>query len=111
MLYIRGAVTAKNTIEDISSQSIKLMEEILSANKLCSQNVSAVLFTVTKDITAANPCTEVRKRFGMDGAAFMCMQEADIEGSLSNCIRVLVVADGDNKAQFVYLDGAQNLRK
>ena len=111
MLCIRGAVTAKNTIQDIGLQSTRLMAEIFSANNLAPQQVSAVLFTVTKDLTVANPCTAVRKGFGMDNAAFMCMQEADIDGGLSGCIRVLVLGEGSGNGRFVYLDGAKNLRK
>ena len=111
MLYIRGAVTADNTTIDISDKSVRLVTEILAANDLEVGSVAAMLFTVTKDLTAANPCTAIRKALCADNVAFMCMQEADIDNALSHCIRVLVIAEGDGEPRFVYSGGAQNLRK
>lgn len=111
MLYIRGAITADNTTDDIGGKAVELVTQILAVNNLAVSSVSAMLFTVTKDLTAANPCTAVRKTLAADSVAFMCMQEADVDGAMPSCIRVLVIAEGDGEPRFVYSGGAQNLRK
>lgn len=113
-MYLRGATTCQNTVSSVEEKSVELFDKLLAANKLTPADVSAVLFTVTSDITACNPCTAVRKKFNLDKVAFMCMQEAAIDGGLPLCIRVLVVTDGgaaQSDAEFVYLGGAANLRK
>ena len=113
-MYLRGATTCQNTFSSVEEKSVELFDKLLAANKLAPADVSAVLFTVTPDVTAYNPCTAVRKKSGLNKVAFMCMQEAAIDGGLPLCIRVLVVTDGgasQSDAEFVYLGGAANLRK
>ena len=101
-MYLRGATTCQNTFSSVEEKSVELFDKLLAANKLAP------------DITAYNPCTAVRKKSGLNKVAFMCMQEAAIDGGLPLCIRVLVVTDGgasQSDAEFVYLGGAANLRK
>ncbi len=113
-LYIRGATTCNNSPDDIGDAACELIAEIMLRNKIRMQQIRAMFFTVTPDLTTANPCTAVRKGLNADHVAFMCMQEAAIDGMLPNCIRVSVVVNS-TKAQsscdFVYLRGATHLRK
>lgn len=110
MQFIRGATTAQNTIEEISCRSTELFGAILRCNNLDVTEVVAVFFTMTADLTAANPCTAVRKKFGLDSVAFMCAQEAAVDGGLPTCIRVCVVANAVGQSNYVYLHNAANLR-
>ncbi len=111
MAYIRGAITTQNTIEDISNSSVLLVDEIMLENKLVVADISAIIFTVTKDINATNPCTAVRKKIG-GNCAYLCFAEADIVNALPLCIRVCLIAEKiqQNDAKHVYLRGASCLR-
>ena len=113
-VFIRGATTCENTAEDIGNAACELVNEIFNANVVSLPMVSAMFFTVTPDLTAANPCTAVRKGLNAEHVAFMCMQEAAIDGMLQHCIRVCVVVNSplpQSETQFVYLRGASDLRK
>ena len=111
MAYIRGAITANNTFEDIDGKSNKLISEIFASNKININDVSAIIFTVTDDIDVVNPCTCVRKKNG-GNCAYMCFSEGKFVGMLSHCIRICVVVDkfAQSQAKHVYLDGASILR-
>ena len=113
-VFIRGATTCENTAEDIGNAACELVNEIFNANVVSLPMVSAMFFTVTPDLTAANPCTAVRKSLNADRVAFMCMQEAAIDNMLPHCIRVCVAVNStrlQSTVEFVYLRGAADLRK
>lgn len=113
-MYLRGATTCFDNVSSVQQRSEELFAELLKANDKLPSDVSAVLFTVTDDVTCYNPCTAVRLAFNLNDVAFMCMQEAAINRSVPYCLRVLVVtADNlpQSSAKFVYLHGAADLRK
>ncbi|MCM1289976.1 MAG: chorismate mutase [Corallococcus sp.] len=109
---VRGAVCAQNTAESISQNASRLIGEILSRNRLENKNVSAIFFTVTRDLDAANPATAVRREFCMDNVAFMCSQEMSVVGMLPFCIRAAVFAETEQSSTLipVYLGDAAILR-
>ena len=111
---IRGAITVEeNTEEAVKQATVELFEQLIKANNLKKHLVSHVIFTVTKDIDAAYPAKFVRSEFGWNYTAFMCEQEMFVKESLPMCIRVLVVYNCEDyfKPAYVYLKGAENLRK
>ena len=114
MRGIRGAVTVENDKkEEIWSAARHLVTKILSQNELRAENVGAIIFSTTEDITAAFPSSAVRQLPALRLIPLFDTREPAIENSLRLCIRVLILADTD-KAQkdirHVYLGGAKNLR-
>ena len=69
------------------------------------------MFSLTDDLTAANPAAGLRKT-GFAATPLFCTQEAKIDGALPRVIRVLVTWDSLERraAVPVYLDGAEVLR-
>lgn len=111
---IRGATTVnENTEKAIKEAVLELMFEIIRKNKLTGKEVAFVLFTVTNDVDAAYPAKFVRECFKWSDVAFMCLPELEIQNSLRMCIRVMVVVNCLENfiPKFVYLNGAENLRK
>ena len=112
---IRGAITVEtNTPEAIKESTLELLGEIFEKNNIKgTSKISHIIFTTTDDLDAAFPAKFPREEFGWDDVAMMCFHELDVPNALKMCLRILVVVncDEDFKPEFVYLKGAQNLRK
>lgn len=111
---IRGAITAdNNSSEAIRTATLELLNEMISINKIDVDFISHVIFTTTKDLNAEFPAKFARIDLAWDKVAMMCYNEIDVPNSLKMCIRILIVLNCENDfvPQFVYLKGAQNLRK
>ncbi len=109
---VRGAIQAgSDSRESIEEAASRLLGEIALLNRLDESRVISILFSVTADLTAANPATGLR-RAGYGETALFCLQEARSEGSLPRMIRVLVTYRGPwwRRPRPVYLDGAEALR-
>ncbi|MDD3237651.1 MAG: chorismate mutase [Candidatus Gastranaerophilales bacterium] len=111
---IRGAITVdENTPEDISKATITLLTELLIKNQVKNEDISHVVFTLTKDLDAAFPAKFARESLNWDFIPMVCFNELKVEGSLKKCLRVLVVANTDKNQKdifHVYLKGAKVLR-
>ena len=114
MRGIRGAITIdENSKEKIWSAAQLLVKKILSLNELHIENIGAIIFSTTEDLTAAFPSTALRERPAFRLVPLFDTREPAVENSLPLCIRVLILADIDkaqNKIHHVYLGGAKNLR-
>lgn len=112
MGVIRGAVCVVNTEKDISDRAVELVRTIIDENRLSAENIQAVIFTATSDITACYPARAVRERLGLDKAAFMCLAEMSVRDSLPLCLRVSVFVEGLPQLQcrHCYLGAAAALR-
>ncbi len=111
---IRGAITVEeNSPEAIGAATIKLLTEIMKRNKLEVDSISHVIFTLTKDLNADFPAKYARVNLKWKEVPMMCFHELDVPNSLSMCLRVMIVINcGEGFVpEFVYLDGAENLRK
>ncbi len=111
---IRGAITVENnTKDDIKSATLELLAELTQKNNIKKENISHAIFTLTNDLDAEFPAKFARLDFGWDDVAMMCFHELDVPDSLTKCIRILVVVNAkeDFKPEFVYLRGAEKLRK
>jgi chorismate mutase len=114
LIAIRGATTIKqNTTEEIKNASIELFTEIINANQLKLEHITAIFFSCTNDITKDYPGKFVRKHFNLDNTAIMHYNEMQVENSLKMCIRVLLLANVEHidKIKYVYLNEAKKLRE
>ncbi len=112
LINIRGAITCENTKDDILEKTEVMLTKIIEENNLKIEDITAVLFTATRDLDAVYPAVAARK-IGITRAALMCMQEMYVVGSLPKCVRVMVTAESDKKqaeANHVYLGEAERLR-
>ena len=111
---IRGAITVdENTSEAIGSATIKLLQEIVKRNNVEINLISHVIFSLTSDLNADFPAKYARVNLKWKEVPMMCFNEIDVPNSLKQCLRVLVVVNcSENfEPEFVYLEGAENLRK
>ncbi|AGT42763.1 chorismate mutase [Treponema pedis] len=108
---VRGAVTCENSTESIQKEVCFLFSEILKLNRLREKDIVSIQFTVTKDITALNPATALRKNGFAKDLALFCSAEPETENSLPNTVRLLIHYYSRLKPVYVYLNGAANLRK
>ena len=111
---VRGAITVKeNKKEEIEQAARTLVTKILSLNGFKNSMISAIIFSVTQDLTAAFPATGLRQLKGFRLVPLFDTVEPAVEGSLPMCIRVLILIDTDKEPQeicHVYLGEAQKLR-
>lgn len=111
---IRGAITVKeNTKDAIKNATIKLLEEIISKNNFEIESISHAIFTLTPDLNADFPAKYARIDLGWENVAMMCFNEIEVPNSLRMCLRVMIVINCSENfvPEFVYLDGAESLRK
>jgi len=109
---IRGAITiSENTKEEIILKTKTLLTQLIKRNNLKFQDIISIIFTATKDISAAYPAVSARE-LGMTSIPLICCQEMHIDDSLPFCIRVLmhVQLDEEKELQHVYMGKAVMLR-
>ena len=111
---IRGAITVdENTPEAIGAATIKLLSEMMKRNNIEVDSISHAIFTLTEDLNADFPAKYARINLKWKEVPMMCFQELDVPNSLPKCLRVLIVINcGEGFVpEFVYLEGAEKLRK
>lgn len=110
---VRGAIGVhENSEQAIGNAVNKLMQSLLEKNNIKRKNIVSVVFSVTGDLTAANPAAMLRRRGSYADTPLFAVQEAACDGSPPQIIRVLLQARGFKKktGKAVYLDGAEKLR-
>lgn len=114
MRGVRGAATVdENSQEKIWQTARQLVTEILSLNELTAENIGAIIFSTTEDLTAAFPSSAVRQLPDLRLVPLFDTREPAVDNSLPMCVRVLILADTNkkqNEIRHVYLGGAKNLR-
>jgi len=110
---IRGATTvAQNDREHILAATQELLKQMVEANGLHPEDIACVLFTTTRDLNAEFPAVAARE-MGWTTVPLMCGHEMDVPGSLSLCLRVMMMCNTDKQAGevvHVYTGGATELR-
>ncbi|HYM50587.1 MAG TPA: chorismate mutase [Candidatus Limnocylindrales bacterium] len=114
---IRGATTVEeDSSEAILDATCELLNALVRANEIATEDVAAAWFTTTRDLTAEFPALAAR-RMGWREVPMLCGHEMDAPTgnprSLARCIRVLVLVNTERAAselRFVYLRGARDLR-
>lgn len=113
MRAIRGAITVnENERDSILSATKKMLEEIISRNRLNKEQIISMIFSVTGDLTKVQPAVAARE-MGFETQGLFCVAEMSAENSLPLCIRVLIHAEIDvlqKEICHVYLKGAKILR-
>ena len=113
ILSVRGATTissdSKNEVED---KTTNLLNTIIDSNNINKNNILFIIFSTTDDIKSYYPATVARTKLNLNNTALFSTVEPNINGSLKNCIRVLLVyKDSNNKLpKYIYQEGAKNLR-
>jgi len=109
---VRGAIqVAENSRQAVEKSAVRLVSEVLRANAITEQQIVSIIFSLTEDLTAANPATGLRRE-GFSGTPLFCTQEPRIEGGMPRVIRGLVTFEslGRRETIAVYLEGAEALR-
>ena len=111
---IRGAITVEeDTPEAIHQATRDLLLKMLEANGIQSyEELAAVIFTVTEDLTSAFPA-EAARQIGMHRVPLLSAREVPVPGSLPRVIRVLALWNTDtpqDRVRRVYLRGGVRLR-
>lgn len=113
-LGLRGATTADaNTKSAIIGATTELLRELIAVNGLAENDVAAVFFTVTRDLTAEFPPVALRVHMGWEHTALMTSQEIPVPGAHEKVIRVMMLVNtdrGKDELVHVYLKGAKDLR-
>lgn len=111
---IRGAITVEeNSQAAIGAATIKLLKEMVKRNNIDINLISHVIFTLTQDLNADFPAKYARVNLRWSDVPMMCFNEIEVPGALKKCLRVLLVVNCSENfvPEFVYLDGAEGLRK
>ncbi len=92
---IRGAIKVKNnTKEEISAATRELLDLLLTANQVHTEDIASVFFTVSPDLDAEFPACATRD-FGWQMVPLMCAREIDVPGSMAGVIRILLQVNTD----------------
>ncbi len=107
---LRGAAcVSSDTQQEVDRVTSILLEKLFLANKLALSRVAFMQFSVTEDIRSWNPATSAR----LSGykVPLFCVREAEFDGSMKHCIRVVILYRGViRKPAHVYCEGAESLR-
>jgi len=109
---VRGAVQCLNTVQDICGQVSLMYGEILANNKLDEADIVSLIFSVTDDLDAINPCTALRKSGNASELALFSAREPETQNSLERTVRLLVhcYLEEGTQPRHVYRNGAEVLR-
>jgi chorismate mutase len=100
-------------VEGIRAAVHELLDALESHNQLDMDEVVSVTFSVTRDLNAVFPAKIARERPNWQNVPLMDVQQMDVEGSLPQCIRLLVhfnTPDPIAPIYHPYLRGAKHLR-
>ncbi len=110
---LRGAVTVENDNPgEIISAVTEMFETLLTLNDLSEDELVFIQFSQTKDLRSLNAASALRKGGHGSTVPLFCTQEADVEGGLEKCIRILVLVGHEERCEkkMVYLGRAAGLR-
>ena len=111
---VRGATTVEvNSREAVIEATIELLDAMVQANGIASDDVASAFFTTTPDVTAEFPALAAREQLGWAHVAMLCGHEMAVPGSLARCLRILLHINTEKRADeivHVYLRGARTLR-
>jgi chorismate mutase len=109
---LRGAVQCLNETGDIEKWVSTLYRQLLTKNSLNEADVVSVIFSVTQDLDALNPCAALRRAGWARDTALFAVQEPSVRDGLPRVVRVLVHCYLDEGAtiRHIYCNGAEVLR-
>jgi chorismate mutase len=95
------------------TRTAELVQGVLSANRLGSDDLISILFTCTPDLRSDFPAAAARE-MGLGDVPLICSVEMDVPGALPRVVRLMALANLDvprGQVQHVYLHGAAALRQ
>ena len=110
---IRGATTVEaNTREKILEATRELLQQMIDANDVRTDDVACIIFTTTRDLNAEFPAAAVRE-MGLSDIPLLCAHEMEVPGAISLCLRLLMLFNTEKNAPeiaHIYTRGATELR-
>ena len=111
---VRGATTVpENSRDDIMDATEELLNQMVAANDIASEDIAAVYFTLTVDLNAEFPAVAARERLGWRLVPLINSIEIDRPGSMRRCVRVLLflnTSKSQEDIRHIYLRDAVVLR-
>lgn len=111
---LRGATTVlENSQDEIMDATEELLNEMIAANDIESQDIAAVFFTLTRDLDAEFPAVAARERLGWNLVPLINAIEVARPGSMPKCIRIMLLLNTDKSQEdirHIYLREAVVLR-
>ena len=110
---IRGATTVEADLADLITRGTQdLVTAMLERNHVEIDDLVSMIFTSTPDLHSGFPATAART-LGLDEVPLLGAIEADVDGALPRCIRVMMHCYTElarSEVRHVYLEGARTLR-
>ena len=110
---VRGAITVPvNDSKSIIAATKELLEEMVRANRIETEDIAAIFFTTTPDLNAEFPAAAIRDLAWTQQLALLCGHEMNVPNSLPRCVRVLMLANTEKKHEeitHIYLGEAKKL--
>jgi chorismate mutase len=110
---IRGATTVEgDASEAVHRATLELLDALVSANGCQMADVAAVIFSVSDDLSGANPAAAARES-GWEDVPLLVVREHAGENLVSRCVRVLLLwntAKPQSEIRHRYLRGTRVLR-
>lgn len=110
---VRGAIQVdaddRAAILDGTSE---LVTQVMTRNKLSTDDVISVIFTATPDLTAEFPALAARS-LGFQDVPLLCCTEIGVPGAMPRVVRLMMHVETSmarSAVQHVYLRGAAALR-
>ena len=112
LFALRGAACCENTAAYIETQVTALYDALLAANDLTEADIVSIIFSVTGDLDAKNPCAALRHSGRAQDTALFAVAEAFTVGSLPRTVRALIhcYMEEGREAKHLYRNGAEVLR-
>ena len=111
---IRGATTIEsNKSELIKDATKELLAKMVEDNNVATEDIAAVFFTTTADISDEFPAVAARE-MGWETVPLICGHEMSVPHGLEKCIRILILWNTEVKQKKIrhpYLRKAKSLRK
>ena len=111
---VRGATTVpENSRDDIMDATEELLNQMVAANDITSEDIGAVYFTLTVDLNAEFPAVAARERLGWRLVPLINSVEIDRPSSMRKCIRIMLflnTSKSQEDIRHIYLRDAVVLR-
>lgn len=115
-MHVRG-IRGATTVEENSERAVleatrELLQGMIQANRVEPDEIAAIMFTATPDLTAAYPA-EAARQLRWTHVPLMSAAEIAVPGGLPMCVRALMLwntARSQEEVVHVYLRRAVALR-
>ena len=81
---------ADNTREEILAAARELLQRMIASNNVERETVACMFFTTTPDLDTEFPAVAARQ-MGWTEVALLCGREMEVLGSLTRCLRILIL--------------------